>query len=376
MNINLHNYEEYFLLYADKELSREERKEVEEFIQQYPELEEEFEMINSSILEPETIELKDKSFLLKSSNTDFINKVNYEEIFVLYHDGELNAEQKRQADHFLNENPELKGEFILFSQAKMQPDVVSYPDKKSLLRKEPSGMTGRIILFRSLAAAVVLGFGFWITASYFSGNDVQNPIAQAVPLPVNSGQKTAIPTPGDPVKNEVAINEQTNKMTELQPEKGEANLAVVPANDKNGAKNKQEIILAKNNQNTVYAIQPEMNIQPGAKNEKTKELNDVMVAQIPSREITAGESFDRNELAHVDIDITPEVAENNYPVRNVVHLDVNKESSGNYILNVPEEEFRKTKIGGFLKQLKRVVDRNDPIKRLFEGPEGQVASNN
>ena len=377
MNINLHNYEEYFLLYADKELSREERMEVEKFIKQHPELEEEFDMINSAIMEPETFQLKDKSFLFKSTEAEFINKHNYEETFVLYHDGELSAEQKSLVIEFLEKNPKLNDEFLLISQARIQADPVSFPDKKSLLRKEHSGITGRIIMFRSLAAAAVLGFGLWIAAPYFSGSDPQNQVAQQRTIPDNTVQENTGAITGDEIDNRVATLEQTEGTSEIQVEKTGVKEAVASTQKKEVKNKKEEVILAKKVQDENPLQAQEKNIQQPNSEKKKKEANEVMIAQIPPMEISTGEIRNRNELAHVDIDITPKVIEKNYTAQNVVHLDVNKEPSGNYIFyNVPEEEFRKTKIGGFLKKVKRVVERNDPIRRLFEGEEGEVASNN
>ncbi len=377
MNINLNNYEEYFLLYADKELSREERTEVDHFIKQHPELKEEFEMIRSTIMEPETFQLNDKSFLLRSTGTEFINKANCEEIFVLYHDGELSEEENRQTNEFLVKHPELNDDFLLISQATIEADTVSFPDKQSLLRREPSGITGRIILFRSMAAAAVLGFGLWIAVPYFSENDAQDPIAQQVNTTDNPIQENTSQISDEMVDNNIATLEKTESTSKVHVGKTGPKAAVASTQTNEVRNNKQEVILVKKVQDESPLQQQEKIIQPSKTNEKKKEANEVMIAQIPAREISTNEIMNRNELVHVDIDLTPKSTEKNYTAQNVVHLDVNKEPSGNYIFyNVPEEEFRKTKIGGFLKKLKRVAERNDPIRRLFEGEEGQVVSSN
>ena len=66
MNINRHNYEEFFLLYADNELPADQRRAVEDFVDQNPDLKEEFNLLNELHLEPDTTIFFDhKESLLK-----------------------------------------------------------------------------------------------------------------------------------------------------------------------------------------------------------------------------------------------------------------------------------------------------------------------
>ena len=66
MNINRNNYEEYFLLYADNELTDSEKAEVLMFLKENRDLEAEFRMLHHTICKPDaSIALGDKSFLLK-----------------------------------------------------------------------------------------------------------------------------------------------------------------------------------------------------------------------------------------------------------------------------------------------------------------------
>jgi hypothetical protein len=50
-------------------------------------------------------------------------------------------------------------------------------------------------------------------------------------------------------------------------------------------------------------------------------------------------------------------------------------SDENYVFyNVTTEEFNKTKVGGFLKKVKRIVERTNPIAQLLSGDGDQVAA--
>lgn len=375
MNINLHNYEEYFLLYADNELSREDRFAVEDFVKQYPHLEEEFNMIKSTIMVPEKFQLKDKSFLLKSGDSEFINEQNFEEIFVLFHDEELSEKQKEITQVFVEKHPELKEEFLLIGKAKIQGDAVAFPDKKSLIRKEHSAISGRIIMFRSLAAAVVLGFGLWMAVSYFNGETVQPQLAQQSKLPDTdiSNNRLVENKSGHTDKSEITIEKMLANSEGLTRSK---------ESEKNNQEQKEEVlqknknlILAKNITKPSDNLQSDKKAMNSTENKNVETGNERMIAQIPQKEMSAPDIAYTDKIAHVDLDITEMVVEKKISAQNVVYLDVNKEPSGDYLFyNIPADEFKKTKVGGFLKKLKRVAERNDPIKRFVEIGVGQVAS--
>src|SRR6185503_20125551 len=112
MNINRNNYEEYFLLYADNELTDSEKVEVIMFLKENKDLEEEFRMIHYTISKPDvSVTLGNKSFLHRENEESFINQKNYEEVFVLYHDNELTENEKLETGEFLSHHTELKKEF-------------------------------------------------------------------------------------------------------------------------------------------------------------------------------------------------------------------------------------------------------------------------
>ena len=81
---------------------QQKKKIVEIFVQENPDLKEEFLMMKMTINSPdEEVKLIDKSFLLKKK-PPFINENNREEIFVLYYDNELSLTQKVEIENFLD----------------------------------------------------------------------------------------------------------------------------------------------------------------------------------------------------------------------------------------------------------------------------------
>jgi hypothetical protein len=63
--ITLTNYEEYFLLYVDNELSKAERGDVEMFVLQHPQLQGEFTLLKQTVLETEVLSFGNKEVLYR-----------------------------------------------------------------------------------------------------------------------------------------------------------------------------------------------------------------------------------------------------------------------------------------------------------------------
>lgn len=171
MNINRHNYEEFFLLYVDHELSGNERAAVELFVQENPDLREELKMLEQAVLRAEKkVVFEDKASLLKPTiEINLINESNCEEYFILYGDDELTNEEKDAVEQFVYKNPQHQVNFELFQQARLSADnSVVFPDKKSLYRSEEDEKVVVIRWWRiAAAAAIILMIG--TAALYFAG---------------------------------------------------------------------------------------------------------------------------------------------------------------------------------------------------------------
>lgn len=376
MNINRDNYEEYFLLYADDELSKTEKKVVEIFIQENPDLKEEFLMIQLTVNTPaQDVTLFDKSFLFRKE-VPFINENNYEEIFVRYHDNELSDEQRKETENFVTEHSKFKEDFELIGKTKLISDQsIVYPDKKQLYRRDKSGKVIPMVLWRSLAAAVFIGFGLWITVSYFNKNRVQHPVAATT----NDNRLKPVIKESKPDTNfldERVVKELNNIATSTKPaefseRKKKERKIENPALKKQMEK---EESIAKNNIKTkiepveqkTIVPRPDEDYQLANSDKQVKELPGIVnenQIRVPENQI----AMQTNKIKNDAPDIRHAQTVSYYP-------DADDNNQNYVFYDVPADNFRKSKVGGFLKKVKRVVERSNPISRLFSSDEEQVVA--
>lgn len=349
MNINRNNYEEYFLLYADKELSANEKSMVEMFVQQNPDLEEEFVMLQQSVIKPDTtITLEDKSSLFRKD--EFINQDNYEEKFLLYTDNELSLPEIVETEKFVLSNPSLQTEFILLQKVKYEPDAsIVFPDKSLLYKKEKAG---KVIPFRwkAFAAAVLMGIGLWTGVTYLQKEKTELPVVTTEEIKPKNNLKETI------VKQPEQKKEDGNLVTTEEGNKQPLQIIEQKKLD-NQVKQQQQDIAVKNIQPVIK--QPEVTKQPELKKE------DAIIVDVPKKEEpTNNLPKPENTRQPVDKSITvPAVVENTNNAQYASYINDNEVKSENYVFyNITAEEFRKSKVGNFLKKVKRAVERKIPFR--------------
>jgi hypothetical protein len=210
MNINRQNYEEFFLMYVDNELSEAQRTEVEAFVQQNPDLSEELAMLQESVLLPDEVSFTGKESLYKNENSININ--NYEEYFLLDVDNELSTEEKGEVEKFVLQHPKLQDEFTLLHQTKLPVEVIEFKDKASLYRKEERERRVIPMRFVRLAiAASVIGLIATLWFVYPDAEKVQDAIAKTEnPVSKPNAKTTTTVTDEQPSDNQVAITGETS----------------------------------------------------------------------------------------------------------------------------------------------------------------------
>jgi hypothetical protein len=155
--INRYNYETYFLLYADNELSAIEKKNVDEFVQSNPELGEELVMLLQTISQKEDILLNNKMSLYKKEPLSS----DQQEKLLLHLDNELNEVEKNEVAALIKSSKSFSEEWDMVKYAKFFPEsTIVYEDKKSLYRTEKERLV-YLPLRKLLAAAILVGVGLW-----------------------------------------------------------------------------------------------------------------------------------------------------------------------------------------------------------------------
>lgn len=351
MNINNENYEEYFLLYADNELSAEQRKIVEMFVKANPPLQKEWDELMATIQTPDHVALIDKSFLFKRPVDGFIDEFNFEKRFVEYHDGELSDEEKSFVQSFLSEHPNLKNEFNLISQAYLAADKqIVFPHKDLLYRKNPVVRFG--IFMRLAAAAVFIGFIFWMGIKVIQKPDepTRENIAQTQPA-------KNIPQPITP-KVQPLQQEPRNAID--QPKKVRENNFVAEINR-----------LVKKTEETEKKISSEKIVQEI--NTTTQPPTEIAAMipvpeKVPASEMNTSTSITEptSLISHTDIDASPV---KQLPQANYATIQQGTSENDYVFTDIPAENIQRSKLGIFIKKVKRTIDRNNPINRLLNGEE-------
>lgn len=179
--IHLGNYEEFFILYMDNELSEEQVKMVDEFLAAHPDLKAEFEMLESTKLPLEEFNF-DKAGLMAEN----MRLSSVDEELLLYIDNELGADDKKKVELELASNKDYHAQHQVLLQTKLDPsEKIVYPNKKELYRREERVISIRIWM-RVAAAVIVIAVGGIL---YFQNSTPSSPSSEITAGPNKVNQK-------------------------------------------------------------------------------------------------------------------------------------------------------------------------------------------
>ena len=344
MNINRNNYENIFLLYVDGELSAEQKITVDLFVQENPDLAAELEMLLQTKLPFDEIIFDEKEILLKCENIG-INISNYEEYFLLYVDNELNQTERNEVERFVLQHPELQDSFTLLKQTQLPKEIIAFPDKDSLYKKEEKPVV--FLYWRRIAiAAAFIGLGILLWSIVPSEKKLE--VAKN-----NTSAKNNIALP----KTEASINNNSSK-------------DITAINNQNNLQHQNNIIAPIQETKNNTSVQELNNTIPTTQSNTARYTND-----LPKNDVIV--STIEPSSKSIDIIAANNLNENNTS-RNIIQPAVYKETvykeldteeedkSAIYIGNM---EINKNKLRGLIKKAGRLLNKpkDEDAKTIIAG---------
>lgn len=362
MKINRHNYETFFLLYADNELSAEERKIVDDFVKENPDLEPELESIMETILPLESVVFPATGTLYK----DEIAFDQLQEDLLMHLDDELDEISKKEVEHKIKTDNQVEKEWKLWQQTKLDSrDRIVFSDKQRLYRNEKRGVV-QMRIYRMAAAAVLL-IGMFTAISVITKDGPQdNSIAKTGKNNAveNRGISNINTNPAD--KSPVAMADEqaeaaNNSVAGVIPVKDNSRLKVSNVNSKQAGSNSYAALQTQTKETVLENINSsnsnELINQPVLNN---KREGVVYLNQAPGElaATTPGEKMSAPVRTITDYETELPKADN---YARTAALTGGETESGNKIFYMNEETVNRSKVGGFLRKVKRVIERNTSI---------------
>ncbi len=367
MNINRDNYEQFFLLYVDNELSADERNAVDLFLAENADLRGEFQMLSETTLPAEEISFGFKNSLLKKENE--IEPVLENMLLLL--DNQLDSSAAASLKKNIAADASLKNEWEVLQQTKLNPAEKIVFEEKKLLYRHSAGRVVSMGFRRFAVAAAIIGAGLFIVLTITNkGNDHQDVASVNTNTEKVSGNKIAVTIKPDVILKEEKVTTTINKANDVP---SEINSPVEKQNRANVSPKKVE---KKSIRNEVEKQEKQVKEIEIAQKENKKETNN-----LPKPYYETVNNSPSNKLANNDVPkaverklvteqekITPkemndiEITSRNAGFAKTAALDESaSEKSNNHILFLNEETVSKTKLSGLFKRVKRVISRSTNI---------------
>jgi len=343
--IHLGNYEEFFILYMDNELSEAQVKMVDEFLLANPDLKAEFEMLMSIKLPMEDFSLDKKDLL-----ADNMKQTSVDEDLLLYIDEELPADKKRTVELEIASNKDYQLQHQLLLQTKLNPaEKIEYSNKKELYRRTERVIAMKVWM-RVAAAVVIIAVGGLF---YFK----------------NSSHPTAIDNSGNNIaqKKNPVLQNGTKK---IEPANSEAKFSDNSNIDQVAVENPSPKNREQQSEKKIELKQEETSEQPLIAKTDVPQTEDVI-----QRNRTTDVMFDGGKTMAM---VEPKVSINKADVTSSLTNRINNSSGDSEEKFFASNNDRKGSVKGFLRKATRMIEKRTGIDPTNENGElliGAVAIN-
>jgi hypothetical protein len=156
MQINRSNYEIWIIDWLDGKLNGVQTESLMHFLNENPDLKEEFNEINTLRLKPSENKFPRKDQLKKTSEN--YTESQFEYLCIAYYENDISPEQGIELTEIADLDPGKRKVFELFRKTKLSPPKVLYKGKKLLIKRTISQNIIRLAIV-GLSAAAVIMFG-------------------------------------------------------------------------------------------------------------------------------------------------------------------------------------------------------------------------
>ncbi len=154
MQIDRSNYEIWLIDWLDGNLNDIQAKYVRRFLTENPDLEEEFNELNTFRLNPSGNSFSQKNNLIKTSSD--LSDTQFEYLSVAYLENDLSYSQQKELKEIIEHDQKKRQVFELIQKTRLSPVAHSYKNKKRLMRMTSSQKVIRLSSVVLSAAAIIL----------------------------------------------------------------------------------------------------------------------------------------------------------------------------------------------------------------------------
>lgn len=371
IQINRHNYEEFFLLYVDRELSPAAVTTVEQFIKDNPDLADELTALQQATLPLDDALVFDKTSLFRNAENE-ISLENSAEQFLLYVDDELTPAQRQSVETFVLQHPALQESFVQLKQTKLPAEHIPFPDKQLLYKKESDRKPVIYMRWmRMVAAAAVIAFGFFLWD--YSGSTIipANGEEALATLPNNktntinqSGEASGEIMEGKTPSTEIASKQTDDVIVPIATSPVNNSIQIAPKD------------LQATNTKLIAAIQPDrdLNTRPELIIEKqnTISTDEIVKPTINTKnlqQMVANSAIAEREMMKIAAPELEEPMDKEVLAQQVVYRELDTETdSNNKSLLIGSVEINKDKLRGFFRKAASIFKSKKSEEAQTSGP--------
>ncbi len=364
MSINRHNYESFFLLYADNELIASERKMVELFVQGNTDLATELLLLLDTALPIEKISFNAKDLLYKN----FSKEEALLENLVLHLDDELDPLASREMEKAIASDDFVKKEWNILLKTKLQAEKELVFENKDLLYRREKGRIISIRFLKVAAAAAVFIACLFTGIALFKNNKTP-------------GTETATGTKN--LSSEMQINnsitsDKRNISSLKSNDPGFSNSLIKEKDQKNTTEttvsNQNSIIVKDGSVDDSQLINKEKFIatKTSLENINKQKSNEIITATVLNK------SNDPVQTDQIPVETASNIKKDHISVTSVTLVDYNsvQATPDSYTKTTAMNEMNpadnkisymnvsgtsRSRIGGLFRKVKRVIERNTNI---------------